>query len=326
MLHALNPQTGEDVTPPAKFVGAGANLTGAILIEDSLYAAATGACGPTANGVYAIELGKNNTIRSWDAGGASLAGSAGPAFSATGTVFVATGGGQSPAANSIVALEPATLAQKDAFTAPAPFTSSPIVLTLKGRELVAAANQDGRLYVLDATALGGADRKTPLAVSAPFTGSTGVTPGALATWEEANGTRWILVPVAGPVARAASFPATNGNATAGSIVAFRLVDENGALSLQPGWVSRELASPVPPAIVNGIVFAVSGGDSRTGSAASRAGNSTLYALDAATGQELWNSGSTIASFARVGPSAGDSQVYVVTQDGTVYAFGIPLEH
>lgn len=52
----------------------------------------------------------------------------------------------------------------------------------------------------------------------------------------------------------------------------------------------------------------------------------LYALDAATGKELWNSGTTITSFVHgVGPSAGDSQVYVVTHDGTVYAFGIPLE-
>jgi len=53
----------------------------------------------------------------------------------------------------------------------------------------------------------------------------------------------------------------------------------------------------------------------------------LYALDAATGKELWSSGATISSFVRgVGPSAGDGQVYVVTYDGTIYAFGIPIEH
>jgi outer membrane protein assembly factor BamB len=46
-----------------------------------------------------------------------------------------------------------------------------------------------------------------------------------------------------------------------------------------------------------------------------------------TGKELWSSGTAITSFVRgVGPSAGDGQVYVVTYDGTVYAFGIPLEH
>jgi outer membrane protein assembly factor BamB len=52
----------------------------------------------------------------------------------------------------------------------------------------------------------------------------------------------------------------------------------------------------------------------------------LYALDAATGRELWSSGTTIGSFARVGLAGGGGQVYVVTHDNTLYAFGIPLEH
>ena len=52
----------------------------------------------------------------------------------------------------------------------------------------------------------------------------------------------------------------------------------------------------------------------------------LYALDAATGKELWNSGTSITSpVFGVGPSGGDSQVYVVTHDGTLYAFGMPME-
>jgi len=52
----------------------------------------------------------------------------------------------------------------------------------------------------------------------------------------------------------------------------------------------------------------------------------LYALDGATGKELWTSGTTITSSGRgVGPSAGDSQVYVVTIDGTLYTFGMPME-
>ena len=46
----------------------------------------------------------------------------------------------------------------------------------------------------------------------------------------------------------------------------------------------------------------------------------------ATGKELWTSGKTITSFARAGLSAGGGQVYLVTYDNTLYAFGIPLEH
>jgi outer membrane protein assembly factor BamB len=95
-----------------------------------------------------------------------------------------------------------------------------------------------------------------------------------------------------------------------------------------------MLSAAPPTIVNGVVFAVSSGEYRGGDRqmtaqqrAQRSKPAVLYALDAATGKELWSSGTTIASFVRgVGPSAGDGQVYVVTYDGTVYAFGIPLEH
>jgi outer membrane protein assembly factor BamB len=95
-------------------------------------------------------------------------------------------------------------------------------------------------------------------------------------------------------------------------------------------VSRDLVAPTTPAVVNGVVFALSSGLSTDkGAAAQRAKKSTaavLYALDGATGKELWTSGTTITSFVSgVGPSAGDSQVYVVTYDGTLYAFGMPAE-
>ena len=131
-----------------------------------------------------------------------------------------------------------------------------------------------------------------------------------------------------------TFPSTNGAVTNGAIAAYKLVDQAGAPTLQPAWTSRDMVSPTPPTIVNGVVFAISSGEYRAADAqmtaaqrVQRSKPAVLYALDAATGKELWSSGTTIASFVRgVGPSAGDGQVYVVTFDGTVYAFGIPLEH
>jgi predicted ABC-type transport system involved in lysophospholipase L1 biosynthesis ATPase subunit len=82
-----------------------------------------------------------------------------------------------------------------------------------------------------------------------------------------------------------------------------------------------------------MVMAVSSGEYRGAekdlTAAARAQKSTpavLYVLDGITGKELWSSGKTITSFARAGLSAGGGQVYLVTYDNHLYAFGIPMEH
>jgi hypothetical protein len=104
----------------------------------------------------------------------------------------------------------------------------------------------------------------------------------------------------------------------GAIAAFKVVDQNGKPALQPGWVSREIASPLPPIVVNGIVFTVASG------AGSKP--AVLYALDGASGKELFNSGSAITGpVPRTGGLAASAgQVYVATADSTIYAFGVPL--
>ncbi len=171
----------------------------------------------------------------------------------------------------------------------------------------------------------------PLHVTATFTAAGAG--GALATWED-QGTRWILAPVVGPPQAATRFTA-NGLAPSGSVVAFKLAAAGGTPTLQPGWRSRDLTSPLAPIVVNGMVFAVSSGEYRPAagaaslSAAQRAQRSApavLYVLDGATGKTLWSSGTKITSFARAGLSAGAGQVYLVTYDNHLYAFGIPMEH
>jgi outer membrane protein assembly factor BamB len=151
----------------------------------------------------------------------------------------------------------------------------------------------------------------------------------VATWED-EGTRWILAPVVGPPQAETKFTA-NGLRPAGGIVAFKLVETGGKVALEPAWASRDMTTPLTPLIFNGVVFAVSSGESRAAklSAAQRAQRSlpaVLYALDPLTGKELWTSGKTMTSFARAGISAAAGQVYVVTFDNTLYAFGIPMEH
>ena len=133
-------------------------------------------------------------------------------------------------------------------------------------------------------------------------GAAGVTGGALSTWQDTDGSRWLLAP------------------TAGSIAAWKLTDQNGAPALQKGWTSRDIASPITPLVINGVVFAASRGQRST--------PSVLYAFDGATGKELWNSGKTISSFVphNGGLSAGGTQVFLTTYDGTIYALGFPIEH
>lgn len=324
MVHLLNPQTGEDAAPPVSFLPANATASGAILIDNTVYAATVGNCGGSADGVYAIDLTPNggNPVISWTAGGAPIVGTAGPAFGADGTVYAATGSG-SGTANAVVALDGATLTMKSSFTAGTPFTSSPVVFAYQGRDYVAATNRDGKVYVLDSTAMA----EGPL-MSARFA-SAGAATGALASWADADGARWILVPSSGTPIPAIGFT-SNGAVTNGAILAFKVIDQGGKPALQPAWASRDLTSPVAPMVMNGVVFALSTGEFRgAATAAARAQRSSpavLYALDGTTGREYWNSGRTMTAFVHdVSPSGSDSQVYVVTFDGTLYAFGMSME-
>ena len=274
-------------------------------------------------------------MTTWGTGGAHVAGGAGPTFGADGTVYAATTADAatpaSPNANRVVALERPSLRPKDWFTADgADFNASPVVFKHKDRELLAVSGNDGRLYLLDAGSLGGADHRTPLHVTAKY--SSAGQGGGLATWEDAKGTRWIAASVAGGPTEGLKFTA-NGLAPAGSIVAFTLVEADGRLALAPAWRSPNLVSPLAPLVVNGMVVAVSSGEHRSGPATlgaaqwrQRSGPARLYVLDASSGKPLWNSGLTITSMARARMAASAGQVYLVTDDNHLYAFGIPMEH
>ncbi len=216
------------------------------------------------------------------------------ALGVDGTVYASTGGGSSEYSNSIVALDGATLKVKDWLRQDSAFNSTPVVFG-EGDKTYVAVTSGSRLYVLDAVSLGGADHRTPLFVTqdASVFNNDGI-----AAWRDPAGTRWILTEMSSAVA------------------AFKMVDKGGIPAVERVWTSQKMASPRTPIVVNGVVFALAGGNVGA--------NAVLYALDAATGKELWNSGTTITSTASAGMSAGTGQVHVVTADNTVYAFGIPL--
>ncbi len=322
MLHTLHLSNGAEAVPPARFLPPNANASGLIVVDQIAYAVTTGGCGGVANGVWAYNQ-ETKQVTSWKG---NVAGSVGAAFAGNGTLYVATGsGGEAP--NSLVALEPTTLKVKASFSAGTQeFSSSPVVFEHKGKTLVAAATANGSIHILDTANLAGG----PLASSATLTKANDFAPGALTSWQDASGTRWFLAPVTSAQAAAAGFKADNGALTKGAVAAWKVVEEGGALKLQPGWVSRDLMAPLTPTIINGVAFVTSSGEARGKDAkltAARSQGAILYALDAVTGKELWNSGKTVLSFAHGNAlSGGVGQLYLTTNDGTIYAFGFPMEH
>jgi outer membrane protein assembly factor BamB len=146
-----------------------------------------------------------------------------------------------------------------------------------------------------------------------------VSSDALAAWQESGGApSWILVPVKGRLA--AGSPATNGPVSAGAVMALKLMGAGGALSVEPGWVSHDLASPATPITVNGVVFALATG--LPSSATGRGSAAVLHAYDGATGKRLWQSGKAMTTAASPRSMwSGLGQIYVGMQDGTLNAFG-----
>ena len=299
-LHALNVQNGMELMMPVIFVPPNTRPTGLLIATNPeagavAYAATTRGCGSQPDAVWAMELGsEKKPVVAFQTKGATIVGSAGPTVGRDGTVYITTAPGTSPLSNSLIALEPVTLRQKAAATVPdAGFTSSPLVFQWKDKDVVAAAGK-GKLYLFDTGALSGAPVATAvLPVSEKFEA------GALASWTDAQNVRWIAVP------------------SARGIVTFKVTDADGKASLQPGWTSRDIASPLPPLVVNGVLFTASSG--------SKLVPSVLYALDASNGKDLWTSGRAIATSVKSGLSAGQGNVYVPGADGTLYAFGFAIE-
>jgi len=327
MFHSMHLSNGADFEPPVKFLPPNANANGLIIIDNVAYVVTEGGCGGAANGVWGLDL-VSKQVTNWKA---NVSGIAGPAFGGDGTIYVATG--SDPATpNSLVALDPKSLSVKGWYTANSQeFSSTPVIFEYKGKTLIAATTKDGRVHLLDSANLGGADHQTALYTTPASSKAADFAPGALASWQDASGARWILAPAVGAQAADLGF---KGAVTKGAVVAWKLVEQSGALKLQPAWASRDLVSPLPPTIINGVVFVTSGGEFRSGDGkapsaqrAQRSSRAVLYALDGTTGEELWNSGTTITSFTRGGAlSGGIGQIYLTTHDGVIYAFGFPMEH
>ncbi len=216
-----------------------------------------------------------------------IAGDAGPVLSPDGTIYVATTDGR------IAALDGMTLVEKRAHKSAGGFQSSPVLIDIHDKDYLAVAAKDGSLQLFDAADLNAPLSKTPAGAA---------TAKALATWKDLAGGIWVLA------------PADN------AIAAWKIAENDGKFTLEKGWTSNAVRAPLTPIVVNEVVFAASGGGMNAAPA-------KLYAFEGSTGKALWDSGDAITAPAPAGGlSAGGSKVYLGTRDGTLYAFGFPIEH
>ncbi len=340
-LHALNSSTGADRGAPIKFVPANSKVSGINVNDGVVYAATQDNCGGNANGLYALDLSTTEPkLSSFELNGAGAAGAAGTAIGNDGTVYAQIPDGKGEMAgdyNDTVISLSKDLKVKDYFTpagAPRPVTKgvpvtavTPVVFSWRGSDVIVAGGRDGRVYLLDSKSLGGADHHTPLAMSEPiatpeskFSG-TGIA-GAFSSWED-GATRWVYASVWG--------------APNGGVVALKVEDQGGKPVLTKAWTSRDMLSPAPTVTANGLVFALSSGESsrnakENGSPYSVAEKqklakpAVLYVLDGLTGKELYSSGAMASTFSHgTGVAVANRRIYFTTHDNTVYALGFLAE-
>jgi hypothetical protein len=293
-LRTMLVSNGYDHAPPMAFLPPNANAQGLMVVDEVAYVATSNGCGGVPDGVWALDLATGK-VSSWNSGSGSVAGAAGFAMGPDGTIYAATTDGR------VVALDGKTLAQKAVHKASGvSFVTSPVLIDLQDKDRLAVAAKDGSLYLFDAANLDG----SPLGKTAAD--AAGLASGALATFRDSGDVTWVLAPKGG---------------AQGGIAAWKIVEENGKLAWKSGWTSSSIAAPMPPIVVNGVVFAASAGDLKTSKPAA------LYALDASSGKTLWDSGSSIQAPApATGLTAGPSTVYLATHDGALHAFGFPIEH
>ena len=284
LLRGLIPDTGDLALAPVRFLPANATATGLMWTDGFVYAATSNTCGGAPTGVFAMDFtAETKPVITWLSNGADITGLA---LDTDGTVYATTGQGNSEYANSIVALDGKTLKLLRTYSAKTDAFITPPVVFNEGDRTYVAATTSTSVHILDAASFTAVVRTDPQA-NVRFTGN------GVATWRDAAGTRWLL---------------TSGS---GGHIAYTVTGS----SVAERW-RRNAIGARTPVIVNGVVFALAGGNARS--------NAVLSALEPATGKELWNSGDTISSTASAGMAAGTGQVYVVTADNTVYAFGIPL--
>ena len=358
-LYGLDLGSGTVRYGPVQLVAPFAKSWSMNLVDGRIYTVLSQGCGNGLSGFYSVDvrdpshpvihqllLSRTNTAGIWGRGGPVI-GDNGRIYgnTADGT-FDPTGGDYS---NTVIAASLPSLDLADYYL-PTNWrhleekdldlgASSPVYFGWHNRHLIASGSKEGLIYLLDADKLGGGDHQTTLSTS-PRLGNDvqdccrdhlGFW-GGLSTARDLDGQTWLYAPLGGPPAvKGPKFPVTNGDNPHGSVMAFKVVLDPKTQNpcLEPAWISRDFDLPEPVVTANGVVFALSSGEHARGGGEMRLVGThpaVLYALDARTGKELYNSGNAMTSWVHFsGLAVADGRVFAVDHDSNVYCFGLEAQ-
>src|SRR5215469_2694779 len=248
MLHQLNASDGEDIAPPSKWMPPNGKPYALNLFNNVIYTHTAQGCGGNPNIVYSYDLATNK-VGTWGPAGGGMWGRTGPAISADGTMYTGTGDGRWDPENGIygngiigIKQNPDTKAlELNDYYGPSnaewlvkrdlDMQVTPVIFDYKGKELMVDASKECRLYMMDTKSIGGDDHRTPeyrtpLFCNEDVNRASAAVWGSLASWEESNGTRWVLSPFWGPKHSQFKFPIEHGEVKYGAIAAFKVEDKN----------------------------------------------------------------------------------------------------
>jgi outer membrane protein assembly factor BamB len=358
MLHSLNVADGEEIATPFKFGYPNGKHYSLNLWNDHLFTTTAQGCAGNPNQIWAVNLkDPNKKIMTFNPKSGGLWGRSGAAIDSTGTAWAPTGDGRYDPANQVYGngligahVVNGELKLKDHFEPSNWFwlykrdldmQVTPAIFKIGNKELMVTGSKECRVYLLDTANAGGANNMTPLFRTPLLCNeevdfqSAGIW-GSMASWLDSKGNRWAATPFWGAQHPDFKPPVSYGPVTHGAVVAFKVEEKNGKHVLNPQWISRDMDQAEPPIIANGVMYAFGSGENTRQAypdkgladfsplriAASK--HAVLYALDADTGKELYNSGDEIASFVHFGAlSMANGRVYLGTFDSVLYCFGLP---
>jgi outer membrane protein assembly factor BamB len=359
-LHSLNLADGKEVAPPVKFGFGNGKSYSLNMWKSVIFTTTSQGCNGNPNQVWAIDVNDpDKKVMTFNPKSGGLWGRSGAAIDSTGTAWAPTGDGIYDPQNHVfgngligVKVVGKELQLEDWFEPKNWFwlkkrdldiQVTPAIFHFKDKELMVTGSKECRVYLLDTRNSGGNDHQTPL-YRTPLLcneetnfASAGIW-GSMASWQDANGTRWVLTPFWGAVHSKFKVPISYGPVKNGAVVALKVEENGGKYELAPAWMSRDMNRAEPPVIANGVVYGYGSGEYTEQAYPDRglfddsqerikhSTHAVLYALDAETGKELYSSGDQITSFNHfTGLSVANGRVYIATYDSTLYCFGLPVK-